>query len=171
MSWENLKGLARDWLVAIGIVVLLWVLWVRFMAPGALSGGPAPDFTLPDLAGNEVTLSSHDDLVVLNFWFTSCPPCRKEIPELAAYHAAHPEVPLYGVSVDAMPPARLQGMAERLGITYTVLHDPDATVANLYRVGLFPTTVVVHGGEIAAVHTGEVDRAGLEDLIARVHDH
>jgi cytochrome c biogenesis protein CcmG/thiol:disulfide interchange protein DsbE len=171
MSWENLKGLARDWLVAIGIVLVLWLLWVRFLAPGALGSGPAPDFTLPDLTGQQVTLSAQPDLVVLNFWFTTCPPCRKEIPELAKFHAAHPDVPLYGVSVDRMDAGRLSALAHKLGVTYPVLHDLDSSVASLYRIGLFPTTVVVHDGQIAAVRTGEVTQASLEALVAEVHSH
>ena len=171
MTWDNLKGLARDWLIAVAVVFALWMVWLRFLAPGAITSGPAPDFTLPDLGGAQVGLADHPDLMVLNFWFTSCPPCRKEIPELAAFHAAHPDVPLYGVSVDQMAPERLDAVSRKLGITYPILHDPDARVADLFRVSLFPTTVVIHGGQIAAVRMGEIDRAGLEALVAEVHDH
>ena len=50
----------------------------------AKAGRKAPDFTLPDLEGNEVTLSKvigHGPVYV-NFWATWCSPCKKEIPEL-----------------------------------------------------------------------------------------
>jgi peroxiredoxin len=171
VNWKNLKGLARDWLLAIVVVVALWFVWLTFFAPSPQSSGPAPDFALADLQGEEVRLSEHDHVVVLNFWFTSCPPCRHEIPELSAFHEANPDIPIYGVSVDRMAPERLAAMSRKLGITYPVLHDADSSVARLYGVSLFPTTVVVHQGEIANVRMGEVTKASLEAMVASVHDH
>ncbi len=171
MDWNNLKGLARDWLLAIVVVVALWFLWLTFFAPGPKNAGPAPDFALMDLEGEEVRLSEHDDVVVLNFWFTSCPPCRHEIPELSAFHEANPDIPIYGVSIDRMPSSRLDAMSRKLGITYPVLHDAESRVANQYGVSLFPTTVVVHQGQIADVRMGEVTRRSLEAMVAAVHQH
>jgi peroxiredoxin len=47
------------------------------------AGGAAPDFTLKDAAGKDVSLSDfRGKAVVLNFWATWCPPCRAEIPML-----------------------------------------------------------------------------------------
>ena len=44
---------------------------------------PAPDFTLTDLDGNQVTLKQfRGQVLVVNFWATWCPPCRKEMPAL-----------------------------------------------------------------------------------------
>lgn len=43
----------------------------------------APDFSLSDLTGKKWTLSKlKGKIVVLNFWFTSCPPCLQELPQL-----------------------------------------------------------------------------------------
>ena len=43
----------------------------------------APDFTLQNLAGEEVTLSDfRGKNVILNFWTTWCPPCKAEMPHM-----------------------------------------------------------------------------------------
>jgi len=169
VSWDNLKGLARDWILAIAVVLALWFLWMQFLAPQPKSSGPAPDFALADLSGEEVRLSELEDVVVLNFWFTSCPPCRHEIPELSAFHTAHPDVPIFGVSIDRMPTPKLAAISKKLGINYPVLHDANSKVAAEYGVSLFPTTVVIHDGKIATVRMGEVNRRSLEAMVASVH--
>ncbi|MCA9573597.1 MAG: hypothetical protein KC656_37435, partial [Myxococcales bacterium] len=57
-------------------------------------------------------------------------------------------------------------MSKKLGITYPVLHDATAQVAGKYGVSLFPTTIVVHHGEIAHVRMGEVTKRSLEAMVA-----
>jgi len=159
--------LLRDWGLAVGVVVVIMLVFGQLLAPSTPTMGPAPDFTLPDLAGDAVTLSEVDeDVVILNFWFTDCPPCRAEIPELTAFAKDHPEVPVYGLSTDRMTPGRLLIASERLGVEYPVLHDARAEVARSYRVSAFPTTLVVKGMEIVQAHVGGVDRHALERMVS-----
>jgi peroxiredoxin len=64
-------------------------------------GAEAPDFTMTDIEGNEITLSSlKGRRVILNFWATWCPPCRMEIPYLIDLRKeVHPdELAIIGIS-------------------------------------------------------------------------
>jgi cytochrome oxidase Cu insertion factor (SCO1/SenC/PrrC family) len=55
-----------------------------------LVGHYAPEATLVDLSGNQIALSSlRGKVVILNFWYAACEPCRLEMPELERYYQAH----------------------------------------------------------------------------------
>ena len=163
-----LRGLLRDWGIALAVVVLVFAAYNLLFAPKPPALGPAPDFTLRTPTGEVVTLSQvRAEVVVLNFWFTTCPPCRAEIPELSAWSQANPDVPLYGVSTDVgMPPGRLQKEAERLGVRYPVLHDVRAEVAGKYGVDVFPTTLVLRDGQIVQARVGQVNAETLDAMVA-----
>lgn len=78
-------------------------------------GTPGPDFTLQDIAGKPVTLSSfRGRKVVLVFWASWCPDCRAEVPALKAMHAsADPgKVAFVSVSFDRTLEALQQFVSE-----------------------------------------------------------
>src|SRR5690606_2699329 len=72
--------------VVIGLVAALIAVNLLNMISGsghALEGRAAPDFGLPTVDGGMLTLSDHSGKVVLlDFWTTWCPPCRKQMPAL-----------------------------------------------------------------------------------------
>lgn len=164
-------GLLRDWGLAAVVVVAAFALYNLLFAPSPPALGPAPDFTLQDLDGKSVTLSEVDNgVVVLNFWFTTCPPCRAEIPELTKFHQEHPEIPMYGISTDInLRTAQLKSASARLGVGYPVLHDMRAEVAQRYGVNVFPTTLVIRDGQIVSARVGGVDRRILTNMISDAH--
>lgn len=161
-------GLLRDWGVAVVVVLVVFAGYNLLFRPTAPALGPAPDFSLADLDGQPVQLSAVDDgLVILNFWFTTCPPCVREIPELSKFHADHPDVALYGVSTDiGMPTSRLKQQSARLGVRYPVLHDVRGEVAGQYGVDVFPTTLVIRDGEIVGSRVGMVNGELLDQMVA-----
>jgi len=170
-------GLVRDWGLALLIAVIIFVGWSFLMGSGSvLDGGDAPDFTLQDLEGESVQLSSlQGQPVVLNFWATWCGPCKAEIPELIDWRSHNPDVPLLGISTDrGMPTKRLQRFVDRARMNYPVLHDSSGSVADTWGVHTLPTTVVVTAdGHVGPHHVGMIDERGLDRLVeqARAHTH
>jgi len=107
---------------------------------------PAPDFNLKDLDGKDVRLSDHKGKVVLiDFWATWCPPCRKGIPELVEMQKKYgsEKFIVLGISVDQDDENKVRDFARDFQINYPVLfYTPD--VIDAYGgIEAIPTTFVV----------------------------
>ncbi|MGB7133616.1 MAG: TlpA disulfide reductase family protein, partial [Candidatus Sulfotelmatobacter sp.] len=66
----------------------------------------APDFSLPDLTGKKIDLSSYrGKVVLLDFWATWCDPCREEIPDFIDLQKKYGSqgLQIIGVSMDDAP--------------------------------------------------------------------
>ena len=130
----------------------------------------APEFTLPDLFGNEISLSDQRGRpVILDFWATWCAPCVQQIPVLNAFQAAHPaEVVVLGVSVDAQGIEVVAPFADEHDIEYTVLLGSES-LAQEYGVFGFPSLyVITPDGSIAASHVGVITEEELEEAVAEL---
>lgn len=105
-------------------------------------GFPAPDFELPDFRGKPVRLAAlrGEKVVFLNFWASWCPACRQEMPTMEKLYRRFGSrgLEIVAVSVDRNR-ADAARFAEKHGITFPVLLDPDSEVAGEYRVGFIPT--------------------------------
>jgi len=126
----------------------------------------APDFTLTDLSGNEVSLSSLNGKVIfLNFWATWCPPCRKEIPGFIEIYEKYKNqgIVVIGISVDKTGVDSVRDFVEKEKITYPVVMST-TDVVNDYKPGRFiPTTIIVDkNGKIRHKHIGYMDKDTLE---------
>ena len=109
------------------------------------SSNKAPDFTLSDMQGNEVSLSDFKgNVVIINFWATWCGPCRFEIPDLIDLQEKYNgDLVVLGVSLDYDGPSVVPQFAEKLGISYPVLYG-NGQVAHRYGgVTGIPTTFII----------------------------
>jgi peroxiredoxin len=114
-------------------------------APGAESDRPA-DFTLPDLDGQQVTLSRFlgKTPVLLVFWATWCPECKAAIPEINALTTGPLAEKLQIFGIDFRESREKVAMAvTSRGIRYPVLLDERGQAARAYGVVGIPTYVLI----------------------------
>lgn len=101
------------------------------------------DFTLSDLQGKQWHLRDLKGKVVLvNFWATWCPPCRKEMPDLQALYDKYKDQGFVVVSISDEAAAKVQPFIAERRITYPVLLDPVRNVNDLFRVEGIPKSFV-----------------------------
>jgi len=113
-------------------------------------GQPAPDFSLPDLSSNTVTLSSYrgQKVVLLDFWATWCGPCRMAMPGLQDLQDKFKDHGLEILSVNQGEAAeQVVSFIQRKKYTFHVVLDQDGAVGGKYSVQGIPTLVLVdkHG--------------------------
>lgn len=138
------------------------------------SRGEPLEFAGTSEHGQPVTAADYrGQVLVVNFWYAACAPCRAEAPDLQALHEQYggKGASFLGVNVRDQADTAL-AFAETYGITYPSIIDTDAAVA-LAFAGKFapnavPTTLILDtDGRPAARILGRVtDRSILDTLIA-----
>ena len=131
----------------------------------------APDWTLKDVNGREVKSADYKGkVVVVDFWATWCPPCRKEIPEYVAMQKKYADrgLVILGFSLDELPPADVKAFGEKLKINYPLLMADAETAEAFGGVEGLPTAFVIdREGNIRHIKVGLAnDPAAYEALIA-----
>ncbi|HOM41923.1 MAG TPA: TlpA disulfide reductase family protein [Bacillota bacterium] len=103
------------------------------------------DFTLKDLEGNEVKLSSlKGKKVFLNFWATWCPPCKAEMPDIEKLYQETKDsgLVILAINVDTDKKAA-QDFIDANNYNFTVLWDENGEVSRLYQVTAIPTSYFI----------------------------
>jgi peroxiredoxin len=97
------------------------------------------DFTLTDLNGKTWTLKNLSGKVVLvNFWATWCPPCRKEMPDLDALYGRYKDSGLVILAISDENAGTVKPFIADHSVGYPVLLDPGRKVNDIFRVQGIP---------------------------------
>jgi cytochrome c biogenesis protein CcmG, thiol:disulfide interchange protein DsbE len=106
-----------------------------------------PSVTLDCLGGGRaVDLSGLRGPLVVNFWQSTCGPCRKEMPALAAFARSQSEVKVLGIDYLDMQPAAALNLARDSDVGYPLVSDQAGNLAGkkpLSRIVGLPFTAYV----------------------------
>jgi cytochrome c biogenesis protein CcmG/thiol:disulfide interchange protein DsbE len=141
-------------------IVLAALLVLTGASVSAGADRKAPEFTLPNLDGEDVTLSEllEDGPVIVDFWATWCKPCIKAFPDLQEVFDKYRNCGLKVLAISIDGPksmSRVGSLIKSKGNTFEVLLDPGQKVARKFHVTSVPRTVLVKtDGTIAYAVTG-----------------
>jgi len=169
-------------LVGLVVIALVWVLANRGAAPAlppaAQVNRPAADFSLPRLDGGSLRLSDYRGKVVLvNFWYTNCAPCREETPALASTYKKLSSQGLEIIGVDvrgnerkgADGDADIRTFTTANGVTYPIVLDTDSQTGRDYQVYTLPTSFLIDkSGNIRYLLFSAVTSEGVEALFNKL---
>ncbi len=138
-----------------GIILLLSVLVLagcndsttaQQVSAGGVVGNMAPDFTLTDMQGQQVSLSQlRGKVVLLNFWATWCPPCREEMPSMEQLHREFGSKGLVILAVNVEKNGRqvVEQFLQRTPYSFPILIDDKNVAQNTYGVFRFPESFLI----------------------------
>jgi len=114
----------------------------------------APDFTLPTIDGESVTLSdSRGKPVMLTFWAIQCPACGLQAPYIQAFYDEWSSEKIAVLTIDVGDSVAVaQDFVSSQGFTYPVLLDPQSRVAQAYGIPGVPVTFFINTEGIAKAY-------------------
>jgi peroxiredoxin len=132
----------------------------------AVTGRQFPAVDIQTLTGDTFPTA---DLVgrplIVNFWYSTCAPCKRELPAFAAAHAMFGDQVRF-VGVDTLPPSDTEeAFARDKGVQYELLYDPDGELTTAVGIATSPQTLFIDASGTILDQTGELTRDELEELI------
>jgi cytochrome c biogenesis protein CcmG/thiol:disulfide interchange protein DsbE len=109
-------------------------------------------------------------VVVVNVWATWCPPCRREIPALAALQTKYAKTVLVlGLLQDNIGDDAARTFGRNMGMNYPIVRSTFDIEAKLPAILALPMTFIVdRTGQLVAMFAGEIDPAAVEAEIVRL---
>lgn len=171
-------GKYRRWMqmIILSSIIVLggWTVYSAVNDSGlkAEPGGPAPQFKLMDLEGNERSLADwKGKAIVINFWATYCEPCREEMPDLQKQYEkwASSDVIVLGVNAGESK-LKAQNFVNQAKVTFPILLDSDEKVRKQYGITQYPSTVFVkQDGTIDQIKVGIMDEPFIEHSVSKLY--
>jgi peroxiredoxin len=151
VRWVNYQSiiLILLLLVGVGIIILLQTDNSSITPAGKPrfeKAAPAPNFTLPDLAGKMTSLADYKgQVVLLNIWATWCAPCVAEMPSMEKLHQELKEEKfvILAVSIDESGADAVRPFMKKHKLNFPALIDSTGMVKNLYQTTGVPESFII----------------------------
>lgn len=122
----------------------------------------------PLLDGGEIALASYEGEkpVVLDFWASWCPNCRRSMPVLNGFYDQYKdEVEVIGVNLQE-PVSTISQYVSSTGIDFPIVLDPDGKIARSYGVTYTNVHVLINkNGEVVRTIPGDIQESHILELI------
>ncbi len=128
----------------------------------------APNFNLTSTNGKSIQLSDYrGKVVIVDFWATWCPPCRKGIPDLIDIQKEFKsQVVVIGISLDQDTKSEVIPFMKKYGINYPVVYGDNKVVSDYGSINAIPTSFVIgKDGKIVDKHIGLVPKTAFVQKI------
>ena len=135
------------------------------------SSGLAPNFDLTSTDGKNIKLSDFKGkVVIVDFWATWCPPCRKGIPDLIELQKEFKNnLVVIGISLDQDTKSDVVPFIKKYGINYPIVYGTNQVIMDYGSINAIPTSFVINKeGKIVDKHIGLVPKSVLESKIKEI---
>jgi thiol-disulfide isomerase/thioredoxin len=105
----------------------------------------APSFSLPDLIKNRGDMSLRQlqgKVVLVDFWASWCPPCKKSLPELGHMHNRNPALVIVAISIDENRSKAVDFLKDS-DTSLVYLHDAKHEAAENFDLGGMPSAFLI----------------------------
>ena len=161
--------------VYIVFICLLLLAFLGFSPASAAAAKKIPDFSLKDVSSGAVVDSTQlrGKILLVNFWATWCPPCRKEIPYLMKLHEKYQrkEFSVIGISLDQGGKRLVRKFVDKLKVNYPIVIGSSKVARGFGGVAGIPVSFLVdREGNLVKRYDGYVTEKILSKDIERILD-
>ena len=128
------------------------------------------DFTRSDIKGQPWRLKDlRGKVVVVNFWATWCPPCRKEMPDLQSLYKIYRDKGLIILAISDEDASKVKPFVSQEDVKYPILLDPGRKVSDLFQIQGLPRTFVYgRDGKLVAQSMDMRTKRQFQEMLALV---